>query len=41
MDDRQDLSQLAIVITLPEVNRLARIYRKEVALPLLAEILLF
>jgi hypothetical protein len=34
MDDRENLSQLASVITLPESNRRARIYRKKVALPL-------
>jgi hypothetical protein len=37
MDDRQNLSQLASVITLPESNRPARIYRKTVALPLLED----
>jgi hypothetical protein len=33
MDDRENLSQPATVITSPEINRLAPIYRKEVALP--------
>ena len=33
MDDRENLSQLASVITSPEANRLAPIYRKEVTLP--------
>ena len=33
MDDQQNLSQLATVITSPETNRLAPIYRKKVALP--------
>jgi hypothetical protein len=32
MDDQQNLSQLATVITSPEANRLAPIYRKKVAL---------
>jgi hypothetical protein len=31
--DRQDLPQLASVITLPQPDRPARIYRKKVALP--------
>ena len=33
MDDRENLSQPATVITSPEINRLAPIYRKEVTLP--------
>jgi hypothetical protein len=33
MDDRENLSQPATVITSPETNRLAPIHRKKVALP--------
>jgi hypothetical protein len=33
MDDRQNRSQLASVMTSPESNRSAGMYRKEVALP--------
>jgi hypothetical protein len=41
VDDQQNLSQLATVITPPEVHRLAPIYRKEVALPAAAAFVTF